>query len=69
MRVFALHLRKKVTLVEVIILYVFYLLSVKFVVSIILPVISPYFLFLQVVNDCLKKYIFFPNSTCLVKVT
>ena len=56
MRVFALHLRKKVTLVEVIILYVFYLLSVKFVVSIILPVISPHFLFLQVVNDCLKKY-------------
>ena len=57
MRVFALPLAKKgETLVEVTILFVFYLLSVKFVVSIILPVISPYFLFLQVVNDCLKKY-------------
>ena len=43
--------KKGETLVEVIILYVFYLLSVKFVVSIILPVISPYFLFLQVVNE------------------
>ena len=44
------------TLVVEILLYVFYLLSVKFVVPIILPVVSPYFFLPQVVDDCLKKY-------------
>ena len=44
------------TLVVEILLYVFYLLSVKFVVPIILPVVSPYFFLSQVVDDGLKKY-------------
>ena len=39
-----------------ILLYVFHLLSVRCVVPIILPVVSPYFFLPQAVDDCLKKY-------------